>query len=67
MELFSKFDVRWGYNNIQIRNNDQWKGAFKTRRGLFEPLVMFFGMCNSLAAFQRFMNAILEPWYKKYG
>jgi hypothetical protein len=28
---------------------------------------MFFGMCNSPAAFQRFMNAILEPWYKKYG
>jgi hypothetical protein len=28
---------------------------------------MFFGMCNSLAAFQCFMNAILEPWYKKYG
>jgi hypothetical protein len=67
MELFSKFDVRWGYNNIWIRDNDQWKGAFKTRRGLFEPLVMFFGMCNSPAAFQHFMNAILEPWYKKYG
>jgi hypothetical protein len=28
---------------------------------------MFFGMCNSLAAFQRFMNAILEPWYQKWG
>ena len=67
MELFSKFDVRWGYNNIRIRDGDQWKGAFKTRRGLFEPKVMFFGMCNSPAAFQRFMNATLEPWYQKYG
>ena len=28
---------------------------------------MFFGMSNSPATFQRFMNAILEPWYKKYG
>ena len=28
---------------------------------------MFFGMCNSPAAFQHFMNAILEPWYQKYG
>ena len=67
MELFSKFDIRWGYNNIHIREEDQWKGAFKTRRGLYEPRVMFFGMSNSPAAFQRFMNHILEPWYKKYG
>jgi hypothetical protein len=66
MELFSKFDVRWGYNNIQIRDEDWWKMAFKTRRGLFQMLVMFFGMCNSPAAFQCFMNAILKPWYQKY-
>ena len=37
------------------------------RRGLYEPRVMFFGMSNSPAAFQRFMNHILEPWYQKYG
>ena len=67
MEVFSKFDVRWGYNNIQIREEDQWKTAFKTRRGLYECLVMFFGMSNSPAAFQRFMNHALEPWYKKHG
>ena len=67
MELFSKFDIRWGYNNIRIREEDQWKGAFKTRHGLYEPRVMFFGMSNSPAAFQCFMNHILEPWYKKYG
>ena len=66
MELFSKFDVRWGYNNICIRPEDQWKGAFKTHRGLFEPKVMFFGMSNSPGTFQQFMNHILEPWYKKY-
>jgi hypothetical protein len=52
MELFSKFDVRWGYNNIRIRETDQWKSAFKMRRGLYEAKVMFFGMCNSPAAFQ---------------
>ena len=52
MEVFSKFDVHWGYNNIRICETDQWKGAFKTRRGLFEPKVMFFGMCNSPATFQ---------------
>ena len=41
MELFSKFDIRWGYNNIRIREGDQWKAAFKTRQGLFKPKVMF--------------------------
>jgi hypothetical protein len=67
MELFSKFDVRWGYNNIQIHETDQWKSTFKTHRGLYEAKVMFFGMCNLPTAFQQFMNAILEPWYQKWG
>jgi len=66
MELFSKFDIRWGYNNIQIHEGDQWKAAFKTRQGLFEPKVMFFGMSNSPASFQRFMNGILEELYKHF-
>jgi hypothetical protein len=61
MELFSKFNIHWGYNNIRIREEDQWKAAFKTHRGLFEPRVMFFSMSNSPATFQRFMNHILEP------
>jgi hypothetical protein len=52
MELFSKFDIQWGYNNIQICETDQWKSAFKTCRGLYKAKVMFFGMCNSPAAFQ---------------
>ena len=49
MELFSKFDIRWGYNNIRIHSGDEWKAAFKMRRGLFEPKVMFFGLNNSPA------------------
>jgi len=52
MELFSKFDIQWGYNNIHIREEDQWKGAFKTHQGLFKPKVMFFGMSNLPASFQ---------------
>ena len=57
---FTKFDVRWGYNNIRIKKGDEWKAAFKTNRGLFEPTVMFFGMCNSPATFQAMMNTIFE-------
>jgi len=66
MEVFSKFDIRWGYNNIRIKEGDKWKGAFKTRHGLYEPKVMFFGMSNSPASFQRFMNGILEELYKHF-
>jgi hypothetical protein len=53
-------DVRWGYNNIRIKDGDTWKAAFRTNRGLFEPLVMFFGLTNSLATFQTMMNDIFR-------
>jgi len=66
MELFSKFDIRWGYNNIRIWEGNQWKATFKTRQGLFEPKVMFFGMSNSPASFQQFMNSILEELYEHF-
>jgi hypothetical protein len=51
-------DIRWGYNNVRIKATDQWKAAFTTSRGLFEPTVMFFGMCNSPATFQSMMNEL---------
>jgi hypothetical protein len=53
-------DVRWGYNNIRIKDGDTWKAAFQTNRGLFEPLVMFFGLTNSPATFQTMMNDIFR-------
>jgi Reverse transcriptase (RNA-dependent DNA polymerase) len=64
-KYFSKFDVRWGYNHVQIRSGDKWKAAFKTNRGLYEPTVMFFGMCNSLATFQAMMDKIFKKKIKK--
>ena len=53
---FAKFDVCWGYNNIRIKEGDEWKAAFITQLGLFEPTVMFFGLCRSPPTFQVFMN-----------
>jgi hypothetical protein len=58
--LFTKFDIRWGYNNICIKDGDQWKAAFITNEGLFEPMVMFFGLTNSPATFQTMMNTIFR-------
>ncbi|KAI5116003.1 hypothetical protein M0805_003346 [Coniferiporia weirii] len=55
-KYFTKLDLHSGYNNIRIKNGDQWKAAFKTLRGLFEPTIMFFGLCNSPATFQAFMD-----------
>ena len=59
-KYFSKMDVRWGYNNIRIKDGDEYKAAFQTNRGLFEPLVMFFGLTNSPATFQTMMNDIFR-------
>jgi Reverse transcriptase (RNA-dependent DNA polymerase) len=59
-KFFTKFNVRWGYNNIRIKAEDQWKAAFKTNRGLFKPTVMFFRMCNSPATFQAMIDSIFS-------
>ena len=69
--LFSKFDIRWGYNNVHIKEGDEWNAAFITNQGLFEPRVMFFGLTNSPATFQTMMNAIFadelrENWLTIY-
>ena|SRR6266478_3676803 len=58
--LFTKVDVWWGYNNIQIKEGDEWKAAFLTPEGLFKPMVMFFGLTNSPATFQMMMNTIFR-------
>jgi hypothetical protein len=58
--LFTKFDVRWEYNNVRIKPEDEWKAAFLTPEGLFKPTVMFFGLTNSPATFQMIMNTIFQ-------
>lgn len=58
--MFTKLDLQNGYNNVRIREGDQWKGTFMVKHGnqdkLIEPTVMFFEMCNAPATFQHMMN-----------
>jgi len=49
--VFIKMDLRWGYNNVWIKEGDEWKAAFTTPEGLFELTVMFFRLTNSPATF----------------
>jgi len=63
--VFTKMDLRWGFNNVRIKEEDEWKGAFTTYIGSFEPMVMFFRMTNSPATFQAMMNEILRDLINK--
>jgi len=58
--VFTKMDLRWGYNNMRIKEGDEWKAAFATLEGSFKPMVMFFGLTNSPATFQAMMNELLR-------
>ena len=59
-KLFTKMDLRWGYNNVRIKEGDKWKAAFTMPEGLIEPTVMFFGLINSPVTFQAMMNELLR-------
>ncbi|PIL22295.1 hypothetical protein GSI_14983 [Ganoderma sinense ZZ0214-1] len=63
--VFTKFDIRAGYNNVRIKDGDQWKAAFNTPLGLYEPIVMFFGLCNAPATFQSMMNHIFADMIRE--
>ena len=69
--IFTKMDIRWGYNNVLIKPEDRWKAVFINSLGLFELTVMFFGPCNFPATFQALMNHIFgdliaEGWLIVY-
>jgi len=63
--VFTKMNLWWGFNNVRIKAEDEWKGAFTTHIESFEPTVMFFGMTNSPATFQVIINEILRDMINK--
>jgi Reverse transcriptase (RNA-dependent DNA polymerase) len=60
VEFFTKLDVRWGYQNVWMKAGDEWKAVFHTNCGLYEPLVMFFGLTRPPSTFQTVMNDIFQ-------
>ena len=59
-KVFTKMDLRWGYNNVRIKDGDEWKVAFTIPEESFEPTVIFFRLTNSPATFQAIMNELLR-------
>jgi len=59
-KIFTKMDLRWGYNNVRIKEGDKWKAVFTTPEGFFEPMMIFFGLTSSPTMFQTMMNELLR-------
>jgi len=59
-KVFTKLDLRWGYNNIRIKEGDEWKVVFTTHIGAYKLTVMYFGLTNSPATFQTMINDLFQ-------
>ena len=60
-KYFNKLDLIWGYNNVQIKEGDEWKAVFLTNKGLFKLQVMYFWLCNSLVSYASPLVQKLHP------